>query len=289
MRGPENPDPRREPSPLPQRGYAWAVWSACRLSPAMLAQVARAAAWQISEYDDGTQCFIDVTVAGDVERFRSGKEFREEATPQAQRRFSQIKISVRGSDYGLDITVAREPTEQLPWDEVPSVVLAVGAAKDDCKPQVKAIRQGVAAAIDRGTFSFFHDEPKCGEDAGKVHSELKQRVAKRRKSVGVLYFASALLPIVLVAVVAKILYAPLYAPLMSASVAVIASMAYNLASVFGNDESTATWRRRADAVFFPAVEVAELTPGRRALRLLLRLLTLAVAPLLGALAKELIK
>ena len=47
------------------------------------------------------------------------------------------------------------------------------------------------------------------------------------------------------------------------------------------------WRRLRDVVF-PAVEIAATTPGRRMARLSLRVVSLAAAPLLGALIKSLI-
>jgi hypothetical protein len=280
--------PGIEPPPIPRSGdYNWAVWSACRGTPALFGQIARAAVWQIGHYAGKSDCFIDLAVGGDVERFRGPKEFMDETTQQAQRQFSQLRISVRGPDLGADITVAREPTERFSWRQVPSVVLEVGAAKADCEPQLSDIRHAIAGAINRGTFFFFRDEPRCGKDPEELKRELQARVAKRREGVGRLYFGSAL-AVIFVVVVAKILDLSLFTGRWFAAISAVAALnALAMGRVIKTraKDFAAKWRRWIDAIFFPAVEVAERTPGRRALRLTARLLSLAAAPFLGVLVK----
>lgn len=281
-----------QPAPLWQTGaYGWAVWSACRGTPALFAQIARAAIWQIAHYTGAADCWIELSVSGDVERFRSPREFTDQATTQGQRQFSRLKISVRGPELGADITVSRHPTARFSWQEVPSVVLEVGAADAGREPQVLAIRQAIASAITRGTFFFFHDEPQLGHDRDQLKPQLQARVAKRRQGVGRLYLFSALFAIVVIVIVAEVFD---LTPLTGQEFATISAALASGVPVAGRlirargAEFAAKWRRWVDAVFFPAVEVAERTPGQRALRLGVRLLTLTVAPFFAAVVKALL-
>jgi hypothetical protein len=280
-----------QPAPLWRTSaYGCAVWSACRGSPALFAQIAQAAVWQITRYAGATDCWIELSVSGDVERFRSPREFRDEATAQGQRQFSRLKISVRGPELGADITASRDPTERFSWREVPSVVLEVAAANAAREPQVRAIRQAIASAITRGTFFFFHDEPILGAERDELKGQLRARVAKRRHGVGRLYLALALLAIGISVIGAAVFN---LSPLTPGGIAPISTAIAGGVSGAGRiirargEEFAAKWRRWVDALFFPAVEVAEITPGWRALRIGIRLLTLTAAPLFAAVVKAL--
>ncbi|TMK96106.1 MAG: hypothetical protein E6G42_00110 [Actinobacteria bacterium] len=135
----------------------WVKWFSWRGSPQLVAQVARAATRAVEGVTVST---IDVCVGEDHEVFADPYDFTRDATPEALRDFSSIRIHVSGAVI-LEITfyrdVAKRVTIAFDSDSVPDegVLLEIFDRDDAVAPSARAeIVQAVFAAINRGATSF---------------------------------------------------------------------------------------------------------------------------------------
>jgi hypothetical protein len=144
--GVDHPTPSRSPSSHRARAYvAWAEWNGWRGPPELVAQIARAGLWALAGTHPPTQdatCSIELEVDDDVERFADPKDFREQATADGLRRFSQLDLRMRLKDD--DVHVCLSPINVKRGR--PGVVLLATATDER---RAVALRDGVAASISR--------------------------------------------------------------------------------------------------------------------------------------------
>ncbi|MDQ3677293.1 MAG: hypothetical protein M3401_10900 [Actinomycetota bacterium] len=259
---------------------AWAVWSAWRGDRVLFARVVRAAVYEIEHaFGEQPTCLIEVAVKGDIERFASADDMLEHATAQALRSFDSIKVTVEVGPSSAALVVARKPTPPLSEHEVPGAVLLVRAA-GPARNSVGSVRDGIAAAFDRGGFAWVKPHRDVG-GLGRARPVLMGRVRARRRYLAAAYgigVGAASVIVIGALAVAGVDVSESLAVAVGSAPAIIGGLA-------GLFESL--WPRLRDAVF-PAIEIAERTPGRRLAHLTLRGASLAAAPLLGALVKSLI-
>ena len=271
--------PRTDDTP-PGTSAAWAVWNAWRGDPALFARVVRAANYEVEQaFGAPPICSIEIAVNGDVERFTSADDMLEHATAQALRSFASITVSVRVGDADAALVVARKPTAPLTDYEVPGAVLVVSATGPE-QQRVRSVRDGIATAFDRGGFAWA--KPHRGDGGlNRARSELMRRVGTRRRQLAAAYglgvgAASAI--VIGALALAGVDVSEGLAPAAAAAPVIIGGLS-------GSGLLEWLWPRLREVVF-PALEIADTTPGRRIARLSFRVVSLAAAPLFGALVKS---
>ncbi|MCA1698992.1 MAG: hypothetical protein LC790_08855 [Actinobacteria bacterium] len=268
---------------------AWAVWNAWRVDPPLFARVVRAANHAVEHaFDERVRCSIEMAVKGDVEHFTSADDMLEHATPQALRSFASITVTVTASECKAGLVVARKPTTHLPWDDlneavqeeeqdqVPGAVLVVNAS-GGARKQAESVRDDIAAAFDRGGFARTKSRGYGGRN--QAREALIRRISTRRRQV------ASTLGVALVVASAIVV-----GVLAIAGVAITQSLAFAVGvgpAILGALSGAGLLSRLPNLVF-PAVEIAQTTPGRRITRLSLRIVPLVAAPLSGALVKSLL-
>lgn len=284
--------------PLRRSGaYGWAVWSVWRGSLPQLYQIIRTAVLAVGEADDALpRCFVEVAEHGNVERFRSPVDMREWLTPLAAVQFEGIRVAVRGRATDVDLRIVRANGEAISLEGAPGVVLEVGAPAG---ADVVGVRDAIARGVSRGGFRRSTEPvrwPRDGDDAHLSEDEagyqaaLARRIAKRANDLSTAYAVAAF------ALIAAYLAADdLFdlGPFEGARNYVFAILVVvGVARYFRRfvpDRLRQWLRTRIDDAVFPAVEMAETTPGRRLGRAATRVAAFAFAPVAGALVKRIVE
>jgi hypothetical protein len=304
-----------EYAPVDEEIREWAVWSAWRGDLPLFTRVARAAVWEL---DSGVplSCLIEVTVMGDLERFRSLTDFEEQVTPQALRAFASIRCCVRCGGTTVRFTLARRRSRHLEerddWLEerdesgvvsaggasrinswvrrvkrwwshpalVPGVLLEV-ESNDREREEVRRLRDAVANAAGRGTprlSEWCHEWVRSpNTDRASALDALRECVKKRKGRILLVY---TWLPAVLGVLIWML--AALGVPgLPDLDLATVFAVAYPFTLIGAFLYSPVGWK--LSDLMFPAVEIAAQALNRRILALAGRAASLALAPVVGAL------
>ncbi len=245
-------------------------------------------------------CRLEIQVGRDCERFSSPTDFEDQVTREALNRFTDIYIAVQTEQAKVEVTLARLPGHRMAVTHAPGVLLTVSSSTLNHEV-IDAIRDSVAAAIDRGGYRFTHDQ-KTGphrhlDEHGGVLAEvstpplaiLQDRVSHRNRAIARLYLGLALGAAVALLIAARTLGIAVSGKLATlalgwiapAVVVVVARLTQLLAP--GRGALLWTWLR---ALVLPAVAIAERTPARRGAQLLLRAASIVVAPLAGVLVNH---
>jgi hypothetical protein len=195
-----------------------------------------------------SRCVIELHVLGDIERFDSPDEFVEGVSGQALRNFDSAAICVRDESSSVTVTFSRR--------ELRGVTLEVEGRKG-ARPTPTAIKDAVAPSITRGGFRRAQGprEAQTGADVLRAHRDLNHRRAGRLAlahsvAFGGLCFLTLLL-----------LLGESFTRSLSWGLGGFAVLCVGLVFVGRK------WPHLTDPVF-PALDLADVTPGRRNARLL---------------------
>lgn len=259
--------------PPATRVYAWAAWSAWRGEPKRLAQMFRQAMRELCGRRRQPHCSIEVLVRGDIELFESPEDFVQQVSRDTLMRLSAIRLAVGDRTLSVSLTLARRNLSE-PFVAYRGVLLEVRAGDDGEVSTVEAIAAALRPSVSRGQFSF-STEPRKGVEPDVDKREVLRELHRSR--VGSLFVAitpmlglSAMVTLLLVAPYASIwvwTLIPMLGSLVVAAVMLVAPP-------------------RSLDVLFPAIDIADTTPGRRLLR---RLSALPLVPLGTFLVKEFVE
>lgn len=267
----------------------FAVFSAWRGDVGLLCRTVRSAARavQLATREKGDErepeCIVEIAVDNDVEVFDSAEDLREWVTMRAIRDFKTVRVCVTGGGYELDLRISRAPSRLgLPYD--PAVALTVSSDDAADENGVDAIRNQVADTLSRGGF-WFSREPETGNGAATLEEALRNRVSRRNRQMAFLYgglFAAAIIAVPIVAALTNDEAAAddTYF-FIAAGVALLGiPLAVWISKILG--AKARRWIRSVvDRAVFPAVEIADVQPGRRWIRIGMRLVPVVLAPAVG--------
>ena len=232
---------------------AWMVWTAWRGDPKHFAQIARRAMEVLRERSP--RCVIELHVLDDTEHFESPDEFVDVASRQAVRGFDRAEIKVVDDVHTVTVTFSREKPR--------GVTLEVRAPAAG-RPSAEQIRDAVAPTITRGGFRRARGprEARSRAELLSVQRTLNRRRARWLALVHSMTFG------VLCVLTLLLLGEPLERSLgIGLGVLTLVFLALVVVGL--------AWPRRTDVVF-PAIDLADVTPGRRNAQLL-RLVPVAPA------------
>jgi hypothetical protein len=271
--------------------YAWAVWSAWRGNLPLLAHTARVMCAAVAEAEGSdAKVEIEFAVRGDVERFESVEDMTERVTPQAVARFAGIRIGASAGSTAVELRLVRRTTPAVALVHEPGLVLHVGGRSTAA---AESVRDRVQLTVSRGGFGWAirrwlvlpvvgpSREPVCGSDADGWKVALGRRVSVRE----IYYLVSVSL--LMAALLMGVTYAPAdpedLTGVLLVLTLVLAPTQAALILLQTAKPGTALGRlkSRVWSLGFPAVELADVTPGRRASRLLVRLAAGAVVAAIG--------
>ncbi|HEX8053202.1 MAG TPA: hypothetical protein VF517_09430 [Thermoleophilaceae bacterium] len=271
--------------------YAWAVASAWRGDLMLLARTLRAAVLAITRADGAVPgCFVEIAVRDDVELFRSPADLKEWATPRAALRFDAIRVAVRGTATDLDLRIARGRSTAITLPDIPGVMLEVGSTAsdgraikvlNDVRPSVG--RAGFRRTLARGRIPL-NPEPITGTDPAVRDRTLHERVERRIGRFAWPYLALTYgITAVFVAASDALAGTHFFDTPWSLLIVVFAPLPvlYGLLAVAQRDDLPIG--PRTYALLFPAVELAEVTVGRRIARFAGRLALAAPVASIGVL------
>lgn len=239
--------------------WAWSAWASWRGDLRLLAHIARVAREAVESAGSRASLHIKVVARDDWEEFSSPAEFLQEVTPQAVRRFSQLTIRVHGENCGTEVQMARKRIYAFPFNGTQGLVIhacASGAGTAPPSERAKAICDRVRVAVRRGCFPW---TPGLKVSETTSRTEIPTRLAwvggaRKGMTKG---------------------FVTMLAAIPFATAAGLQSL-----GIIGNDYSlTYLVIAQCAIVYFgqplmpfviPAIEIAEFTPVRRALRLIAR-------------------
>jgi hypothetical protein len=150
---------------------AWALWFLWRGGRDLVAHVARRAAQLAGAPDAEAATSIELHVGADMERFGSVPDFLEYATVDGIRRFAALVIAVTGADMAIRVTIARRPTDELPWLSEGVLIEVEGSPG-----RIGPARDTLAAAVSRGKLLR-----KAPSATGDTAASLTRLAAERRR------------------------------------------------------------------------------------------------------------
>jgi hypothetical protein len=212
---------------------------------------------------------IELYVKGDVERFESPDDFLERASLNALQRFDALRICVGGSSVEVVVTAAR--TEFESRDMRRGVTLEVRGSSS----AIAEVMGAVTASITRGGF-WFSREPRTGDTRAGLVAAQEDLHSCRRRNV----FIALALPLGASALITLFALSDWW-------IEGPARIALPLVAVFLGLAVLLQWRPRWVDILFPAIDIADVTPGRRTLRQLAALpLVPAVTWLVASIAEN---
>jgi hypothetical protein len=267
---------------------AWAAFSAWRGDQRLFSQAVHAAQRSVERAEGAApECEITVTVPGskpardgggehrrlfDEERFTDPGGFATDLSRQALIRWTEIRGAVTGGRYRVDIRLRRGGEDS---DHLPGVTLAVADERPDSGSQARDIRERVAASLSRGGFRRAH-EPEWGEEAAggrepggartaaaprALEAALARRYEHRERLVlGIAVavgFAAALVVTAIGWALSRLISAD-----ASSGPVIVAAAVTGILLLLG----VVAMRRS----LFPAIDMANVTPGRRMAQLVTR-------------------
>jgi hypothetical protein len=254
------------PPPASQPFSAWAVFSAWRGNRALFARAVEIAIAEIGAVEGSPPaCEIVVHVRDskgphapgpliDEERFQDPDAFVERLTTQALGRWTQVDAVIGGTAHHASIRMRRGDPETR------GVSLTVAHDDVSAADGVRRIRDRIAAGISRGGFRS-SSEPTVGEDDGRGwdrDAALARRIGRRQRTVLRLAVLSGLLAGGALTLLGWAIAAALTTGSGGEVGAAIAALLL-FVGVLG-------YRDR----LFPAIEIANVTPGRRIFQLATR-------------------
>lgn len=173
-------------SPEPACGdqvFAWKAWTRWRGHRQLLVRIIRACLWAAGKNGE-TECLIKVSALGDAERFRLPREFKEDATPEALRRFETILINVSGEHVRVRVRLkSGRVRRRSPYDA--GVVLRVHGRPGTSREQVLRARDEVASAVQRGSGRFSRTAPTGDPAAESLGRALASAHLETERIIGI--------------------------------------------------------------------------------------------------------
>jgi hypothetical protein len=207
-------------------------------------------------------CSIVVTVVGsrpgkrlfDDERFTDPETFVTRLTRQALWRWTEVSADVAGCRFGVSIRLRRRMVDSQPPY---GVSLSVAAKRTEDAAQAQIIRDRVAASLSRGGFRDAREPERGRGHKTEIDAALDRRYRARQSLVWKIALAVGLVGGVLVGFIGVLLS--------------LAYGHYNLNSVPAGVLIAASATGLVVAIgvvacrsqLFPALEIADTTPGRR--------------------------
>jgi hypothetical protein len=242
--------------------WAWSVGSAWRGDPRLLAHIARVACEVVEEDGKHPLLQIGVEARDDREEFPSVERFLDEVTPQALSCFTRLSLVARGGSAVAEVLMARKAAYEPPFGGSWGVVVrarAAGGAPAQRSERALAMCDRLRVAVRRGSSRWTRG--LRASEAGSAE-EIRQRLfalGGRHKA----------LTHGLVTMLASTPFW-LAAGLQSAGVVGDAESKGTVTYLVIAQCLILTFGASLAGMVMPAIEVAETTPGRRALRLIAR-------------------
>lgn len=128
--------------------YAWALWHGWRGPPELLAQVVRASVFAVQDTTSvRPRSVVRVNVSGDVERFTSPQQFKNEVTSHGLRHFDHITIKVDNESMVVEIILVRRRPKDESHPLKKGVLLEVRSHASNW--DAAGVRDKVASSIAR--------------------------------------------------------------------------------------------------------------------------------------------
>lgn len=242
--------------------WAWSVWSAWRGDPRLLAHIARVACEVVEEGGKHPSLQISVEARDDREEFPSVERFLAEVTPQALSCFTRLSVVAQGENAVAEVLMARKAVYEPPFGGSWGVVVRVrasGGTPAQRSERALAMCDRLRVAVRRGGFRWTRGMRKS--ETGSAE-EIRQRLfalGGRHKA----------LTHGLVTMLASTPFW-LAGGLQSVGVMSDAESKGTLNYLIIVQCLILTFGAPLTGMVMPAIEVAEMTPGRRALRLIAR-------------------
>jgi hypothetical protein len=235
----------------------------------LLAHVARVACEVVEDFGEVPTLQIRVDARDDREEFSSVERFLAEVTPQALSRFTRLSVVAAGGSAAAEVLMARKAVYEPPfggsWGVVVQTKVAGGPPGERSK-RAQEMCDRLRVAVRRGSSRWTR---------GLRVSETGPRdaIAQRLLTLGGRHKALTHAGVTMLAATPF----ALAAALQSAGVLPDAESKGSLTYLVVAQCLILTFGGPLTGMVMPAIEVAELTPARRALRLIGRSVLLSVA------------
>jgi len=241
---------------------AWAATGSWRGDLKLFARIAEKAADGIAAKGQSAETQIEFAVREDHETYDSVEDLLKRVPANTTRGFRSARISVGGPGLRADVRFGRKKPE----DAAPSCQKGVaveissdGAVNDGA---VAEVRSAVAKVVARGGFEWVRPPT---EGPTEEHGSLAETQAGRwreREIATQAIFAG--ITLVVLAITAAIFFLFVDDGQTASDWEGLLSIVGVVAAVLGVSQGLANW---LSLQIFPAIEIADVTPGRRLLRL----------------------
>jgi hypothetical protein len=228
----------------------------------LLAHIARVASDVVDDGGAEPSLQIRVEVRDDREEFPSVERFLAEATPQALSSFTRLSVVARGGSAAAEVLMARKPVYEPPFGGSWGVVVqtsASGGAPAQRSERAVAMCDRLRVAVRRGS-------SRWSRGMRVSQTGPRERIRHRLLTLGGRHKALTH------GVVTMLASTPFWlaAGLQSAGVLHDAETKGMLTYLVIAQCLILSFGASLAGMVMPAIEVAEMTPGRRALRLIAR-------------------
>ena len=242
----------------------WAATSAWRGDVKLFAQIAERAIAELEALGEAdVDCLIEFAVRDDVERYKAAQDLFDVIPASTLKLFSSARIHVTGTSIRVEVCFGRKrAAKNADFVDPLGITVQVSSRRPDRTDELDSVRSAVVCSLKRGAF-FWAADPVEGpsENRADLMAALNRRRKKRQALVQLLLIGMALLVVVLAFVALTVFDTasgstdslPVEEMLALAVVVAIAVLVQGIATPLAN-------------FIFPAIEIADVTPGRRIFR-----------------------
>jgi len=238
-----------------QSKTAWAVTSSWRGDIKLFARIADKATQMVGETGQPTPCRIEFAVRNDLERYHSVDELLERSPASTLRSFNSARIQVGDAALRVEVTFGRKASHSNPaFEASPGVSVEVSSDGTVDQEVIERVRTEVSVVVARGGFPRSRP-PATGPTSGGP--DRKVALADRwrlRQTSAQIVFAGITALVLTVAFAIYSLFTKNNESHTAVNVAAYVAAVIGVAQVASFPIST---------FLFPAIEIADVTPGRR--------------------------
>lgn len=231
----------------------------------LFARIVEKATQLVGEAGKPTPCRIEFAVRNDLERYHSVDDLLERTPAGTLRSFNSARICVGEAALRVEVCFGRKTNNSVPALEAsPGVSVDVNSDGTVGQEVVERLRDGVSVVVARGGFPRSR-LPATGPESGGP--DMKTALAERwrlRQTYAQGFFAGVTVLTLLVAFVVYSLLAAEDGEGIDGSVGVWGMLAY-VGTVVGVAQVVSF---PLSTFLFPAIEIADVTPGRRMIQVI---------------------
>lgn len=233
---------------------AWAVTSSWRGDLKLFARIADKATQMVGETGKPTPCRIEFAVRNDLERYHSVDELLERSPASTLRSFNSARIQVGDVALRVEVTFGRKADSNLAFEASPGVSVEVSSDGTVDQEVIERVRTEVSVVVARGGFPHSRP-PATGPTSGGPDRKvaLADRWRLRQTSAQIVFGG-------ITALVLTVAFAIYSLFTKNSESHTVVNVAEYVTAVIGVAQIASF---PISTFLFPAIEIADVTPGRR--------------------------